>query len=143
MCLKIIPLPEMLQSLNPDWVLLVLIYWTLAIPEKIGVFNALVVGIFIDVLTGRLLGEYGLAYAFISYACLRLHKRLRQYPVPQQGMFIFCCLMFSQLMIYWIENLQAPTEFSPVFWLPVIVGTMSWPLVYPMLRFIRLIGRHY
>jgi rod shape-determining protein MreD. len=34
MCLKVLPLPDYLSRLNPDWVLLILIYWTLAVPER-------------------------------------------------------------------------------------------------------------
>ena len=137
---KILPLPVMLSNINPDWVLLALIYWTLALPEKLGVFNAWVVGLLVDVLTGRLLGQHALAYALISYACLKLHKRLRQYPVLQQSLFIFCSLLVSQVLIFWIENIKEPTEFTMAFWLPVFIGTLCWPLVYSALRYIRHLG---
>jgi rod shape-determining protein MreD len=137
MSFKILPLPVVLSNINPDWVLLALIYWTLAIPEKIGVFNAWIVGLFVDVLTGRILGQHALAYALISYACLKLHRRLRQYPVLQQSLFIFCGLLFSQMLIFWIENIKGPTAFTVAFWLPVFMGTLCWPLVYSALRFIR------
>ena len=141
MSFKILPLPVVLSNINPDWVLLALIYWTLAIPEKLGVFNAWMVGLLVDVLTGRLLGQHALAYALISYACLKLHKRLRNYPVLQQCLFIFCGLLFSQLLIFWIESMKGPTEFTIVFWAPVFMGTLFWPLVYSTLRYIRLMGQ--
>ncbi|MCF6249722.1 MAG: rod shape-determining protein MreD [Methylococcaceae bacterium] len=142
MCLKILPLPVVLNYLNPDWVLLVLIYWTLATPERVGVFNALVIGILVDVLTGRLLGQHALIYALISYTCLKLHKRLRHYPVPQQALFIFLLLMFSQMMMFWIENIQAPVQLTVSFWVPVFTGTILWPLVYSGLRYFRIFGFH-
>jgi len=141
MGLNILPLPLYLKSLNPDWVLLGLIYWTLALPERVGVFNAWVIGLFVDVLTGRLLGMHALAYALISYTCLKFHKRLRQYPVFQQALFVFLCLLFSQMMIFWIESIQGATEFSYEFWLPVLVGTLFWPFVYAALRLIRIFGQ--
>jgi rod shape-determining protein MreD len=142
MSLKILPLPPYLSLFNPDWVLLALIYWTLAIPEKIGVFTAWVIGIFVDVLTGRFLGQQALAYAIISYICLKLHKRLRQYPVLQQSLFIFLCLLFSQMLMFWIENIYSVTEFSWAFWLPVFIGTMFWPVIYSTLRFVRIFGHN-
>ena len=40
MCLKIAPLPVMFVVYNPDWVLLTLIYWSLAVPERVGIFHA-------------------------------------------------------------------------------------------------------
>lgn len=141
MALKIMPLPALFINLNPDWVLLALIYWTLAIPEKIGVFNAWVVGLLVDVLTGRLLGQHALVYALISFVCLKSHKRLRQYLLPQQSLFVFIALLFSQMLIFWIENIRSPTDFSSAFMLPIIVGTVFWPGVYYLLRFIRILER--
>ncbi len=38
MCLRITPWPGFLTDINPDWVLLVLIYWALAVPERAGIF---------------------------------------------------------------------------------------------------------
>lgn len=140
MSLNILLLPSALKNLNPDWVLLVLIYWTLAIPEKIGVFNAWFVGIILDVLTGRLLGQHALAYALISFVCLKLHKRLRQYPLTQQSLFIFVSLLFSRTLVFWIENIQSSTEFTLIFWLPVFMGTLLWPIVFSALRCIRIFG---
>ena len=136
MGLNILPLPESLKSANPDWSLLVLIYWTLAIPERFGVFSAWFLGLFIDILTGRVLGMHGLTYAVVAYACLRLHKRLRQYPLLQQAFFVFLCLIFSQSLIFWIENIQNTTRFSFDFWLPVFTGTIVWPFVYFFCQFL-------
>ncbi len=142
MSLIILPLPDSLSRLNPDWVLLLLIYWTLLMPEKTGVFNAWFVGVLVDVLTGRLIGQHALIYALISYICLKFHKRLRQYPAPQQSLCIFFCLLFSQMLMFWMENSQAPTEFTVVFWAPVFIGTFFWPLIYSSLRYFRISGRH-
>jgi rod shape-determining protein MreD len=142
MSLSILPLPDSLSYLNPDWVLLVLIYWTLLMPEKTGVFNAWFVGILVDVLTGRLLGQHALIYALICYVCLKFHKRIRQYPVPQQSLCVFFCLFFSQMLMFWMENLQTPTEFSAAFWAPVFIGAFVWPFIYSTFRYSRLSGHH-
>jgi len=140
MCLNILPLPELISHLNPDWVMLTLIYWTLVIPEKFGVFNAWLVGLFVDVLTGRLLGQQALTYALISYTSLKFHRRLRQYPVHQQSFFVFFCLLFSQMLVFWIENIDGNKEFTVVFWLPILTGTVCWPIVYSVLGFFRIFG---
>ena len=137
MCLRIAPLPGVIAAFNPDWVLLTLIYWSLAAPERVGIFHAWTFGLLADVLTGRLLGQYALAYSLVIFICLKLHKRLRQFPVFQQGLFIFFCLLLSQLLLFLIKNFQHPAQLHPSFWLPVFTGTACWPLVYTVLRFIR------
>lgn len=138
MCLRIIPWPNAITSINPDWVLLALIYWALAMPERVGIFHAWTVGLLTDTLTGRLFGQYALAYSLVIYFCLILHKRLRQFPLPQQAVFIFLCLLLTQLLLFWLKNIQTPFQFRASFWLPVVTGTLCWPLVYTALRFVRL-----
>lgn len=138
MCLRIAPLPDALAEFNPDWVLLVLIYWSLVLPERVGIFHAWGFGLLTDILTGRLLGQYALAYSLVIYICLKLHKRLRQFPLLQQGLFIFFCLLLSQLLLFFIKNLQHPAQLQGVFWQPVFMGTLCWPLVHTVLRFVRL-----
>ncbi|MGJ0489272.1 rod shape-determining protein MreD [Methylobacter sp.] len=140
-CLRIAPMPGVMAAINPDWVLLSLIYWALAVPERVGIFHAWTFGLLTDVLMGKLFGQYALAYSLVIYLCLKLHKRLRQFPLIQQGLFIFFCLLLSQLLLFWIKNLQHPSQLHPSFWLPVITGTLCWPLVYTTLRFIRLSRR--
>jgi rod shape-determining protein MreD len=142
MSLRIVPWPGDMAAYNPDWVLLVLIYWALAIPERVGIFHAWIFGLLTDVLTGRLLGQYALAYSLVIYICLKLHKRLRQFPLMQQGLFIFFCLLLSQLLLFFIKNLQHPDQLHASFWLPVFTGTLCWPLVYTALRFVRLSRRN-
>lgn len=137
MCLRIAPLPYPFSTLNPDWVLLIIIYWILSLPHKIGIFSAWTVGLFVDVLLGRMLGQYALIYAVIAYISLKLYKRLRQFPLLQQSIFICICLIFEHLMLFWIENLQSPIQISFTFWMPILTGTFFWPLIFPLLGFIR------
>jgi rod shape-determining protein MreD len=138
MCLKIAPLPPTYAVYNPDWVLLTLIYWSLALPERVGIFHAWTFGLLTDVLTGRMFGQYALAYSLVIYISLSLHKRLRQFPFIQQALFIFFCLLLSQLLLFFIKNIQQTAQLKPTFWLSIFVGTVCWPLVYTMLRFVRL-----
>jgi rod shape-determining protein MreD len=136
MCLRVMPISGDVAMLNPDWVLLALVYWTLILPERVGIFHAWSFGLLTDVLTGRLLGQYALAYSLVIYICLKFHKRLRQFPFFQQGLFIFFCLLLSQLLLFFIKNLQHPAQLHATFWLPVFTGTLIWPLVYGLLRFV-------
>jgi rod shape-determining protein MreD len=141
MGLRVAAWPNIIEIINPDWVLLVLIYWSLAAPERVGIFHAWAFGLLTDVLTGKLFGQYALAYSLVIYICLKLHKRLRQFPIVQQGLFIFFCLLLSQLLLFLIKNLQHPAQLKATFWLPVFTGTFCWPLVFTVLRFVRLARR--
>lgn len=141
MCLNITAWPHPLAEFNPNWILLVLIYWVLAAPERVGIFSAWAVGLLTDVLTGRILGLNALINSLVAFLCLKLHKRLRQYPVLQQGLFIFFCLLLSQLFIFWIVNSHDMVRLTFTFWLPVLSGTFFWPLIFSSLRALRTYRR--
>lgn len=139
MYLRIAPWPDWFAIMNPDWILLSLIYWTMAVPERFGIFHAWAIGLLTDVLTGNLFGQHSFAYSLVSYLCLVMHKRLRQFPIFQQEWFIFLFLLSSQLILYWLQNIESRGSLGLNFWLPLITGTLCWPLVYKILRFIRLL----
>lgn len=134
---RIIPLPAALQIWNPDWILIVIIYWSLVLPYRCGIFSAWVVGIFTDVLVGGMLGRYALVYSLISYICIRLYQRVRRFPLIQQGVFVFGCLLVAQLLSMGIESLHNPDRLQWFFLLPAISGTLVWPFVGVFLRVVR------
>lgn len=137
MALRILPLPEPWLLLNPDWIALVLIYWTLALPDRVGVATAWLTGLFTDVLTGRLLGQHALAYSVIAYLGLRWYRRLRLYPLPQQCLWILLLLLTSQLLVLWTQNANTASTLRGAYWLPSFSGGLLWPLVLMVLRWLR------
>lgn len=49
MVLMILPLPDWVQIYRPNWVALVLIYWSMALPKRVGLWFAFFSGIILDV----------------------------------------------------------------------------------------------
>ena len=90
--LSILPLPERLELFRPDWTLLILLYWSLALPQRIGVGIAWITGLLQGVLTATLLGQHAMAYAIVSYLIVKLHQRLRLHPLWQQSLSILILL---------------------------------------------------
>ncbi|QPK61893.1 rod shape-determining protein MreD [Methylomonas sp. LL1] len=141
MMLRVMSLFPGMDEFNPDWIVLVLIYWSIALPERVGVFTAFWVGLLTDVLTGHLLGQHALIYALISFLSIKEHRRLRQFPLPQQCLFVLFCLVCGQSLIFGMESMQAPNRLPLSFWYPVITGTLAWPLVFLVLRAVRVLAR--
>lgn len=137
MALRIVALPHGLASYNPDWVLLCLIYWNLALPDRVGVGTAWFTGIITDVLTGRLLGQHALAYAVVAYGCLHLHRQLRLYPLYQQALATLPLQLASQLLVFWSQNYKGTNSLSLAYWLPSLTGAALWPAIFVALRHVR------
>lgn len=134
MALRVVPLPNTVVIYNPDWVALVIIFWCINIPDRFGVGWAWTVGLLTDVLTGRLLGQYALSYCIIAFICIRLHRRMRVYPITQQMIAVFVLLGLCQLLIYWTENVRGATSPLWSYSASSISGAMVWPLVYILMR---------
>lgn len=137
MILRIIPLPPEWFVYNPDWVLLFLIYWAIAIPERVGVGYAWCVGLFCDVLTARMLGQHALAYAVVAYLCARLYRQLRLYPVYQQMFSVLLLLLLDQLLIFWTQHIKTASAVDWIYWQAAFVGALVWPSILFSLRWLR------
>jgi rod shape-determining protein MreD len=138
MLLTIIPLPESLRLFRPDWVGLTLIFWCLALPYRIGVGSGFFAGLFLDVLTGTLLGQHALALSVIAYVCVRLHQRIRVYPMWQKSLTVLVLLILHQLSTLWIDSTIGRPARPPSYWIPSLVGALIWPLVERVLTTVRV-----
>ncbi len=127
--LRLLALPQPLLQLNPDWVLLVVIYWCLTFPERFGIGSAWLTGLWVDAATGPLLGQHALIYALAAYCCVRFHTRLRVFPLSQQLPLILLFLLSAQLLLFCLEALRGRPLLSWSYWLPCVTGTLAWPLV--------------
>ncbi|HAI69407.1 MAG TPA: rod shape-determining protein MreD [Gammaproteobacteria bacterium] len=103
--LAVMPLPPWAVFWRPDWVAMVLIYWCIAIPQRIGVTTGWFVGIIHDVLSDTLLGQHALTFTLIAYLSVRLHRQLRLFPWWQQSIGVFVFLAISQLPSVWIRSI--------------------------------------
>jgi rod shape-determining protein MreD len=129
MASRILPLPPLLAAANPDWVLLVLIFWLLAYPDRIGLGFPWLVGLLTDVLTGRSLGQHALAYCLVAFYCIRFHNRLRFYSLVQQSVCIGLFLLLSQLIVAWTIEQQSHSMTIRSYGPPVLAGAVAWPLL--------------
>lgn len=130
MALRIIPLPPGWFALNPDWIALLLIYWTLAAPDRVGLLTAWILGLAADALTGRLLGQHAFAYAFMAYLNLRVRGTLLVFPVPLQSLWVWLLLLLGQVLVSWTGRIEiAGALMRPAYWLSALTGALAWPLV--------------
>lgn len=137
MGLHILPWPADIGLYLPNWSLLVLFYWCIATPQRVGVGASWLLGLFMDVLTGTVLGQNALIYALAGYLSIQLHTRLRNFPAWQQAGIILLFLLLAQVLGLWVSGLQGASPEKLDFWLPSLVGALIWPLILYSLRFIR------
>ena len=135
--LAVMPLPEWARLYRPQWVTLVLIYWTLALPQRVGVTVGFSLGILLDALTGTLLGQHALSLSLIAYITLKTHQRVRLFPLWQQSVFVLGMLLLERVLSALAMGVAGRGVAGVEFWLATVVGALLWPWAYFILRDLR------
>lgn len=127
--LTLLPMPDWTVWLRPAWVLLVLIYWTTALPHRVNVGTAWIAGLCLDVLNGTLLGEHALAFSLVVYFAIRIHSRFRMFPLIQQGLFIFLFVLLYQFILYCIQGFIGEPPNNWLYWSSSLTSMVLWPWI--------------
>ena len=132
--LAIMPLPDWAVEFRPDWVTLVLIYWAMAVPTRIGVTVAWFTGLLLDVSYGTLMGQQAVGMVLVIYVIHLQHQRLRVASLLQQAIVIFVLLLIKQLLSLWVDGMLGRAPDSWLYFMPTITSTLLWPWTYLILR---------
>lgn len=135
--LEIIPWPAGFQGLRPAWIVLVLIYWVLALPNKVSVGFAFLVGLFWDVILGSILGVHALVLSVALYFIAKYHLILRNLSLWLQGILVMLYISLIRFAIFCIEFLLHSAEFNTQELLGAVISGILWPWVFLLMRHIR------
>lgn len=135
--LTAMPLPEWALNWRPAWVIIVLMYWCLALPHRVGIGIAWTLGLLLDVQQGTVFGQNAIVLTMIAYFMITLHQRIRVFPLVQQALVVCVLLLLSQLFTLWIRGMMG---FSPqhwTYWTPAFTSMVIWPWLFIVLRDVR------
>ena len=137
--LEVVPFPEAINWIRPEWMLLVLVYRVLALPRRIGVLWGFGVGLYYDVLVGATLGQWGLAFALGAYVMLAAYKRMRVFTSLQQCAVVFLLIGTVSLLAYSVQESVGRTSYPPYTILYAsFTSALFWRPVCAVLRWVQL-----
>ena len=116
------------QSWLPDVLAMVLVFWTIHQPRRVGMFTAFVLGVAMDVHESALLGQNALAYLGLSYLASMVHRRVLWFPVHEQPLQLLP-LFVAAGVIEWLTRLI--THDTWPHWpqlLAPLLQTALWPV---------------
>jgi rod shape-determining protein MreD len=126
-----------LGYIAPEWLLLINIYWAIALPSSSKIFLAFLSGFFVDIVLGQPLGISSLSYVIFIYIILRLYNSLRYMTITQQMVVIFFLLIVKQHFFIWTFYVFGLNiDYQSLIISSFITGAL-WPIIYFSLRFIR------
>ncbi|RMG54299.1 MAG: rod shape-determining protein MreD [Gammaproteobacteria bacterium] len=135
--LTLLPLPEWAAVMRPLWVPMVLLYWVMALPQRVGLGWAWSMGLLLDVAKGAVLGQHALALVIAAWITLRLHQRIRVAPLYQQAISIALILLLYLLITFVIAGFLGDAPRSSLYWLPLFTSALLWPWLFILLRDLR------
>ncbi|MFN3862080.1 MAG: rod shape-determining protein MreD [Roseateles sp.] len=82
----------------PDVLAVVLVFWGVHQPRRVGVLWAFAFGLLIDVHDGAVLGQHALAYSALSFGAISLHRRLAWFSLTGQAVQILPLFMAAHAL---------------------------------------------
>ena len=138
--LQVVPLPFEWRGFRPDLILLVLFYWILALPQRIGVFTAMLVGLTIDLLDGLAIGATAAGASIGSLILLLNYQRLRQFDSLLQTFVIGLVLAIVLLVAERLRGSLGFTSDGLEFLYSVPLSMLLW---IPLRNFLRSYRQYY
>ena len=136
--LGLVPLPGVLQALRPYWLALVLAYWLLEAPERVGLGTAFALGLLADLAFGGLLGEQSLRLVVLAFILERFRARLRFFPVSQQALTVGGLLLNDRVIAAGLHLMTGVPQLPLAYWGAPLAGMLLWPPLHLLLDFLRL-----
>ncbi len=113
----------------PDFVALVLVFWSIHQPRKVGIGIAFFMGLLMDVHDATLLGENALSYTLLSYFAIMIHRRVLWFPPGTQALHLlplFLLMQAVEMVIRWLISQQFPGWF---YFAESLAAVVLWPVV--------------
>jgi len=130
----IMPMPISIDTFRPDWVLVVTMYWAIALPSRVNVITAWVMGLLLDILLGSILGIHAAAMAITIYIASGNFQKIRNFSLWQQSLVIGVLAALYHLIVFWLQRLLTDVVFLPSYLYPVITSMILWPWAFLLLR---------
>ena len=118
----------------PDFLALVLVFWNIHQPRKVGIGIAFLFGLLMDVHDAALLGEHALAYSLLSYGAISMHRRVPWFGPLGKMLHVLPLFLAAQLVTVLVRVILG----SGLPGWPMLLGSASTTLLWPLAELLLL-----
>ncbi len=129
--LNMLPLGR--EPMRPDMLALVLVFWNVHQPRRVGMGWAFVFGLLTDVHQTALLGQHALAYSLLSFFAITIHRRLLWFSTPTQALHVLPLFAAAQGMALLVRMLAGGSFPGWSLMAAPLIEAALWPLVVHLL----------
>jgi rod shape-determining protein MreD len=131
--LSVLPLPPWLDAVRPPFLVLAVLYWSIAAPRAGGLALGFIAGVALDIFQGSVLGQHALALVLVTYVVVREHQKIRSKPAFQQSLILLFALALYEFIVFAIDGWSGHPMTNPLRWLHVLTGALVWPIASALL----------
>ncbi len=117
----------------PDLVALVLVFWSVHQPHRIGVGVAFMLGLLVDVHQSAMLGQHALAYTILSFSALVIHRRLVWFSLVSQAFQILPFFVLAHAVELIVRMAAGATFPGYAMALAPLIEATLWPFISMLL----------
>lgn len=118
----------------PDWIALVLVFWSIREPRHVGMGSAFLLGVAMDVADASLMGQHALAYVMITYLAGLLSRRILWFPLGQQALHVAPLLLLAQAIQVAVRLVPGVDFPGLSYFIGPFIGAILWlPLTFVLL----------
>jgi rod shape-determining protein MreD len=126
---NLLPWYGLALSFRPDFVALILLFWAIREPRKLGFTAVWIAGLLMDVSDGVILGQHAFAYLLGIYVATVLHRRIQRFTLWQQASHVLVLLLLMQATMLLIRLFGGGVYPGPGYFLSCLTGAMLWPVL--------------
>src|SRR4051812_16596832 len=112
----------------PDLLALVITFWCVHEPRKMGIGVAWALGLLMDAGNGALMGQHAFAYAILAFGAIALHRRMLWFPPWQQAAHVLILMLASQLLMLLVRMAAGGPYPGLAYFVGPVVAAALWPL---------------
>ena len=131
MVLNMVPLGRL--PWTPDLLLLLLVFWSVHQPSKVGMGAALGFGLCMDVHQAALLGQHALAYTALTFVAITFHRRLQWLTLAEQAVQVLPWFFAAHVIELLLRLLAGGIFPGWSFLLAPLLEALLWPVASVLL----------
>ena len=117
----------------PDFLALVLVFWNVHQPLRVGIGVAFMFGLAMDVHQTALLGQHALSYTALSFFAAMIQRRLLWFKVPSQAVQVLPLFVVAHAVELIIRMLGGGIFPGWILLMAPLLEALLWPLASVLL----------
>lgn len=135
--MMLLPVPRWLFYFWPDWMALVMLYWAMTHPHRVGPLIALLISLLLEVLFVSHFGVIGAGLVVVVFIVNRIHAQLRAMSVWQQAIVMAFLVGLFKLLTGWLTGMVSDFIISVEYWYSLMSSFLIWPFLVILLNMLK------